>query len=265
MKKVSFHKFIATVETKYDCEMCHDKGLVIGDEKNFFIKDIDIKDIKKIIYYKKCSCAIKREFESRMNRSGMGAILDKIMNEEYKTKYQWQKDYYKSMKEYVVNDVNGFIISGQTGSGKTLLMGKALLNFIHLGRESFYFDWHNDFNKKVVDRYKAINWDLVDYMCSVDVLYIDDLLKTRNNDLNDLYKRQDEIMIARTIIDKRCTDKSKKTIISTEWNQDDFYSIDKSLHRRMLELTISKEHWKIMPTSDKEDRNISVAKFNGEF
>lgn len=265
MKKVNFTKYVATVESKYECDLCHDKGLIESDQNDYFIKDIDIEDINKVIYYKKCSCAIKKEFEKNMNRSGMGAILDKILNQKYVTKYQWQKDYYKAMKDYVKDETNGFIISGQTGSGKTLLMGKALLNFIHLGRDAYYFDWHNDFNKKIVDRYKAVNWDLVDHLCSVDVLYIDDFLKTRNNDLNDLYKRENEIMIARTIIDKRCTDKSKKTIVSTEWNQNDFYSIDKSLHRRMLELTESKEHWKIMPTSDKEDRNISVAKFNGEF
>ena len=255
-------------EIKYDCDICKDRTYIVSDENDYFIKDylsqvIDNKIIDVPIYLKKCACRVKNEFEINMKQSGMNAILDKVKNEKYETKLDWQKDYRKRVDEYVNNDVNGFFISGQTGSGKTLLMGKALLNLLNKGKEVYYFDWHNDFNKKVIDRYKVENWSLIEYMCNVDVLYLDDLFKTRGNIIEDLYKRDKEIMIARTIIDKRLNSKGKKTIVSMEWKPSDIAMIDSSLHGRMLLMAESNKNWITM--TDKENRNIRELKFNNEF
>ena len=255
-------------EIEYTCKLCKDKGFIVSDSSDYFIEDtlskvVDGKIIDIPVYLKKCECRVKKDFEINMNRSGMSAILDKIKNEKYETKFDWQKDYLNRVTEYVKNDVNGFFISGQTGSGKTLLMGKGLLGLIQKGKEGFYFDWHNDFNKKVIDRYKVEDWTFIDYMCNVDVLYIDDLFKTRGNVIEDLYKRDKEIMIARTIIDKRLNSKGKKTIVSMEWKPSDIAMIDSSLHGRMLLMAESNKNWITM--TDKENRNIRELKFNNEF
>ena len=264
----NFRSMLTGEEIEYECELCDDKGFIESDKSDYFIEDtlskiIDDKIVDIPVYLKKCKCRVAKEFEINMNRSGMSAILDKVKNEKYETKLEWQKDYRARVDEYVKNDVNGFFISGQTGSGKTLLMGKALLNLLNKGKDVYYFDWHNDFNKKIIDRYKVENWELIDYMCNVDVLYIDDLFKTRGNVLEDLYKRDKEIMIARTIIDKRLNSKNKKTIISMEWNPSDIEMIDSSLHGRMLLMAESNKNWITM--TDKENRNIRELKFNNKF
>ena len=74
----------------------------------------------------------------------------------------------------------------------------------------------------------------------VDVLYIDDLFKVSDNELNELKNKNQEIMIFRQIIDKRISNKNKKTMISTELFYKDFDYLDNSLAGRMLEIVQKK-------------------------
>ena len=155
-------------------------------------------------------------------------------------KYDWQKELHARLKMFVINEDKAFIISGQTGSGKTLLMGKMLYNFIHIGRDCFYLDWHNDYKGKLVDRYNVVDEKLLQKIIDVDVLYIDDLFKVSDNELNELKNKNQEIMIFRQIIDKRISNKNKKTMISTELFYKDFDYLDNSLAGRMLEIVQKK-------------------------
>lgn len=247
----------------YKCDICKDKGMYESSSDNYDYVDSHIVTLENV-YYKRCKCDIEKEFAYKMSKeAGMKSILDKITNEKYETKYDWQKDYHNRMKNFVKSDSKGFIISGQTGSGKTLLLGKALANSISIGKTGYYFDWHNDYGTKLVDGYKKVNTELLNHLINIDVLYLDDLLKTSDNDLGTAKKKEQEIMLARTIIDKRCTDKNKKTLVSMEWFMNDIEQMDKSLWGRMLEMCGDSDNWINM--NPKEDRNIRKQKFLNKF
>ena len=65
------------------------------------------------------------------------------------------------------------------------------------------------------------------------------------------------------LLNKRMYLKDCKTMISTELFESDFAQLDNSLRGRLLQLVTKKDNWIQMNT--KEDRDIRVKKFNGEF
>ena len=261
------------VEPNYDCDICKDKGYVecskeeadFEEEREEFDKSKDVwKSLGfKTYYYKHCKCQLELRFKHKLERAGLGNILHKITTTKYERKYDWQEKYYQHAKSFITNKDKGLIISGQTGSGKTLLLSQMLYNFAVKGYEIMYFDWRRSYEDNLVDRYNVINNDLLDEMLNVDVLYIDDLLKTRNNDMGDLYDRRQEIETAWKIIDQRSVSPNKKTMISTELFEHDFLQLDESLHGRLIELVGTTDNW--LQMNPKEDRNIRVKKAKGEF
>lgn len=260
-------------EKKYACDVCKDKGFVECDKDEAVFQD-EVEEFDKsgsvwkslgfkTVYYKHCKCQLDLMFKGKLEKAGLGNILHKITTTKYERKYEWQESYYQHAKGFVSNKDKGLIISGQTGSGKTLLLSQMLYNFAVKGREIMYFDWRRSYEDNLVDRYNVINNVLLDEMLEVDVLYIDDLLKTRNNDMGDLYDRRQEIETAWKIIDQRSVSLNKKTMISTELFEHDFLKLDESLHGRLIELVETTDNWVQM--NPKEDRNIRVKKAMGEF
>lgn len=255
-------------EKTYACDICKDMSYVKSDENDFdfFEENGEFINGKLVItntYYKRCKCELQKRFERKLEQAGLGAIREKILNVEYKTTYQWQKDAYDVAKRFVTNDNKGLIISGQTGSGKTLLLSKMLYNFAVKGKDIMYFAWYKNYSSQLVDRYNVINQDLLRKMLEIDVLYIDDLFKTRDNSMDDIYNKRQEIEVFWQIIDARAVDSTKKTMISTELLESDFLKLDEALWGRMLELVESMEFWVQM--NPKENRNIRALKAMGEF
>lgn len=274
MKQLSeyFKSQITDEETIYNCDICKDREFVECSKEESQLSDFIIENVndvatERFVYLKKCACLVKKEFEINMRRSGMNQILDKVLNEKYETKYDWQKEYHDLMTKFVKSKDTGFIMSGQTGSGKTLLMGKALLNLLHLGKEVHYLDWRNDFTKKLVNQYNKQDENhlkYMDYLCNVEVLYIDDLFKVLGNSIDDISKKYAHLDIADTIISRRCESKHKKTIITMELFPDDIANIDSSFQGRLLQmLSFKNENWVCM--NKNEERNIRVEKFNNKF
>lgn len=251
-------------ESPYDCDICKDERWIPIDgsepKGTLIIEDYDFVE-SKTIYKKKCGCVIAREFERKLVRAGLEPIIEKIKNIPYVQKYDWQKENYKRAREFVDNDKKGFVISGQTGSGKTLLLGKMLYNFAHKGKEVFYFDWHNNYKGLLVDRYNVVNDDIMDKLLSVDVLYIDDLFKVMDNDYSLLTNQ--EVMIARKIIDRRGQMPNLKTMVSMELNSNDLEEIEPSLNGRFIEMVGNFDNW--IQMNPKEDRNIRKQQAKGEF
>ena len=262
-----------TEEKEYKCQTCKDYGFIecTKDEAVFEyeLEEFDKSESTwkslgfKTVYYKHCKCQLDLMFRSKLEKAGLGNILHKITATKYERKYEWQEAYYQHAKAFVSNKERGLIISGQTGSGKTLLLSQMLYNFAVKGHDVMYFDWRRSYEDNLVDRYNVINNTLLDEMLEVDVLYIDDLLKTRDNDIGDLYDRRQEIETAWKIIDQRSVSPNKKTMISTELFEHDFLQLDESLHGRLIELVETTDNW--LQMNPKEDRNIRVKKAKGEF
>lgn len=266
-------KDINIVERDYNCDICKDRGYVEcnKEEANFEweVEEFDKSESVwkslgfKTHYYKHCKCQLELMFKSKLERAGLGNILHKITTTKYEQKYEWQKAYYQKAKDFVSSDDRGLILSGQTGSGKTLLLSQMLYNFAVKGHDIMYFDWQRSYKEKLVDRYNVVNKDVLDELLNVEVLYIDDLLKTRSNNINDVYDREQEINFVWQIIDQRSVAPNKKTMISTELFEHEFLKLDESLHGRLVELVETMDNWVQM--DPKEDRNIRVKKAKGEF
>ena len=259
---------IEPVEIDYACKICKDHKVMECDqhESLFYKEDFDKQEVK---FYRDCDCVIakrnKERFERAIVKSNLEAIYDEIKNTEYITKFEWQKEYKKKMNEFVKSEDKGLIMSGQTGSGKSLLLGKALANLMYLGKDCHYMQWNKGM-QKLVNQYNKIGVEEEAYfnrLCTVEVLYIDDLFKTEGNDINKLPNKTIHANMLWEIINKRMYVTGFKTIISTELFEDDFNNLDKSLRGRLLQLTEKKENWIQMDL--KEDRDIRVKKFNQEF
>lgn len=263
-----FFKDVEPIEVIFDCDICKDELFVVCDEEHADIETSDILTLD-VIYKRECVCyknkKNKLKFERKMKQSNLLSIYDEIKNTEYETKYDWQKEYKNHVDTFIRNNDPALIISGQTGSGKSLLLGKALGNLMHLGRDCYYMQWGQDF-KKLVNQYNKVGEEeekFFRYLSSVDVLYIDDLFKTRSNDIASVERKRIEIDMFWELLNKRMYLKDCKTMISTELFESDFAHLDNSLRGRLLQLVTKKENW--IQMCIKEDRDIRVKKFNGEF
>ena len=259
---------IDPVEIDYDCKICKDHKVMECNQREslFYKEDFDTQEVK---FYKDCDCVIaernKYRFEKAIVKSNLEEIYKEIKNQEYETKFYWQKEYLNKMRAFVKSSDRGLIISGQTGSGKSLLLGKALANLMHLGRDCHYMQWGQGM-KKLVNQYNKVGAEeelFFNRLCTVEVLYIDDLFKTEGNDINKLPNKTIHINMLWEIINKRMYVDGMKTIISTELFEEDFNNLDKSTRGRLLQLTERKENW--IQMNKQEERDIRVMKFNGEF
>ena len=213
--------------TKYDCKVCRNKGnIAVVDEQGFTT-------------YPTCKCMAVRNSLKRLESSGLGNLLDLYTFERYKTDFDWQKVVLKKAHDFIDSRGIAFAILGQSGSGKSFICTAMSKELMLKGMDLKYMTWINDAtqlkqNKTNPEFYEKRIWELK----NVDVLYIDDLFKTRNGDEK---PSQGDINLALEIIDYRynLTRTSKKrmiTIISSEKTINQLREYDEALAGRIKEL-----------------------------
>ncbi len=170
-----------------------------------------------------------------MERSGLGDLLRRYTFDSWETAEPWQRSVLKRATEYADNPQGWFCVGGPPGTGKTHLCTAICRKMLDSGRAVRYFRWVEDGRRlKASVNDTETYLDLCDPLKTIDVLYIDDLFKTRNgrtrSDVTD-----GDINLAFEIISSRYNS-GKATIISSELSVNDMLGVDESTGSRIYEM-----------------------------
>jgi DNA replication protein DnaC len=203
----------------YDCDICHNKGLVA------YIEDGEVKTDR-------CSCVSERITKRLVDRSGMSHLVKTKRLEDYKAEKDWQKAIKKKAFDYLKSKAKAFYIGGQIGSGKTHLCAGVTIRFMNAGNKTRYVQWRQ------LTSYLRMVMNTEEYytemlrLKTVPVLFIDDFLKT------ELGKQptESDLKIAWELIDSRYQ-KPVRTIISSEHTVQSLTNVSEAVSSRIVEMT----------------------------
>jgi len=221
-----------------NCKLCNDKGFTITHSETGYE------------LYNKCECAIKKENQERIERSGLSDFFKTRSFDNFNASTKEQKEALSICKTYVgTKGNNNLLLLGAIGSGKTHLAAACLME---LGKKGAFIRYVN-----YLDMVKAIGiaardtesyFDVMRRYKEPRVLLIDDLYKgvIRETHLSYIYE----------IINDRYNT-NKKTIITSEKHISALMEIDPAISSRLLER--AKDFTVTMQTTD----NYRVNKFLG--
>ena len=207
--------------TGYDCPECKNRG--------YFAKlDDDGHEVTV-----ECKCMKIRRAKSRLERSGLAKIAEKSTFNSYITTEKWQEQLKLTAMNYAKNGGEKWLyMAGQSGCGKTHLCTAVSIYLINQGCDVRYVLWRDLLHELESLRFKEEGYKAkMDWLKSVEVLYIDDFLKSIGNapstgELNMAY----EVINARNIVYKR-------TIISSEILKEKLYGLDSALAGRIFDMS----------------------------
>lgn len=175
-----------------------------------------------------CECMPARRSMQRIRKSGLADTLDECTLENYHDLEPWQK----AAKEKAIaflHDCAGkwLYIGGQVGSGKTHLCTAIVGELLKTGKAARYMLWRDEMTTLRAMRFDKDGFARrMGMWKNVEVLYIDDLMKSGKAD-------QFELNTTFEIINGRYTRKDLVTIISGEKTIDELIEIDEGLGSRI--------------------------------
>lgn len=188
----------------------------------------------------KCRCRIAKEAALRIKASGLGRIINEWTMDAYKTTEPWQERM-KSIALKFVDAVKAgekpwMFMGGAVGSGKSHLCTAVCGELLNAGHNVRYFQWLTD-----ARRLKGYASDPDEYgeiltkFINTEMLYIDDLFKSKRNEQSWLDPSDADIRLAFELINQRYYE-DKITIISAEWMLvEDLIAIDEGTFSRVFE------------------------------
>ena len=229
----------------YDCSKCLNKGLIEVLSKDDWYGEEIYRAVTR-----ECECVkIRREIQ-RLKSSGLSRLAKNNTFKNFKVSEQYQKFIKNTAQEYVKDfSDNWFFIGGQSGCGKTHICTAIVTTLIKAGMTARYMVWVEDcptlkqfINDKSFDK-------LIKPYLSVDVLYIDDFLKTRQSEVISTA----DVNMAFKIINHRYN-AGLFTVISSELSIDNIIVIDEALGSRLVQMTGDKYNLFIEPDPRKNYR-----------
>jgi DNA replication protein DnaC len=213
-----------------DCGICGNKA--------------EIATIKDGAYAQRpCECRAKRINLIRLENSGLIDLVNECTFERYETPTEFQAKIKRKALEFVDKATGGyakkwFFFGGQVGAGKThictAIVG-ALINKNYSAKYMMYRDEATHL-KSIVAREPEEYSRKVEFLKSVDVLYIDDLFKTKNGGEHGREKpapTAGDVNLMFEIINARYNNKTRITVISSEKSIDEIMEIDEGIGSRI--------------------------------
>lgn len=203
-----------------ECKVCRNKGEV------YFVRD------EKYLTVKECECMKRRRTIKRAIKSGLFEALKECKLENFETQEAWQLEM-KSKAYSFCTDENArwFYIGGQPGCGKTFICTAICGKLIKQGKECRYMLWRDEAVKLKASVTEMEYQKEMDELKAVEVLYIDDFLKTTNGG----EPTQGDMNIAFELLNHRMLDKSKRTILSSEYPIQEALRFDEATISRIFE------------------------------
>lgn len=207
------------------CALCMDDGFIRIKEGEYY-------------FVKKCVCLIAKESEQRIRSSGLSHVLDNWTLKSFTTREPYQKQMLDAATRYIKAIKSGekpwLFIGGAVGSGKshicTAICGELLK--MHYVR---YFQWQTDARRLKGYANDPETYDeLLNRYLNVEILYIDDLLKTKNAGV--LNPTDADIKVAFELLNGRYA-ANKPMIITSEWLLSELMDADEGTFSRVFEKT----------------------------
>lgn len=202
----------------YDCKICHNKGIVYfrqGDE----------------IVSKNCDCMKVRESLARIKNSGLSNLIEKYTFDRYIIEHDFQKVVKDKAVNFLKNNAKWFFIGGQIGCGKSHICTAIVGELLKQGKQARYMQWRDDV-VKLKSHANSYEYELlIKPFKNAEVLYIDDLFKTRAGE----FPTSADVNIAFEIINQRYINPDFITIISSERTISDMLKIDEAVASRICE------------------------------
>lgn len=221
---MAYNNLEGVLDDGFDCAVCKNKG---------YVQYVSASDE---IITKFCECHNKRQIMRSMRRSGLTGLLPKCTFEKYQTPEKWQQDI-KIAAENFSKDSGArcFYIGGQSGCGKTHICTAICGKYIKQNKAVKYVLWRELTTKLKAVMNEPKYLEIMESYRKVDVIYIDDFLKTPDNQRPGAA----DINIALELVNQTYHREGKKLIISTEFNIPQVLAMDEALGGRICELTSS--------------------------
>lgn len=196
----------------YNCELCKNKGTIYFLQKSPYSghNEMTVRD---------CSCMKIRSTLSRAKKSGLNNILSDYTFQKYETSEEWQQAIKEIAMAFCLDDeATWFYIGGQSGAGKTHICTAIAGHYIKQGKNCRYMLWRDDAVKlkQLVNDFTEYQTLMTEFK-QADVLYIDDLFKSQVGMQQSAEPTKADINIAFELLNNRLMDKTKITIISSEY------------------------------------------------
>ena len=203
----------------YDCPKCKNKGIIYAMQGEELISH-------------ECECMKTRRSIDRFKRSGLEtAIKSKTL-----LNFTHSEDFQNAMLNKAVNFVKSggrcFFIGGQIGCGKTHICTGIAGALLKRGKAVRYIQWRDDIPKlkaAVTTQDYAAELEKIK---KVDVLYIDDLFKTKD----EATPTAADINIAFEVINYRYNNPELITIISCQQMFAELLTVDEATASRIAEM-----------------------------
>lgn len=203
-----------------ECEICRNKGTIQ-------LRDGSLQE---------CVCMKKRRAVMKMKSSGLGGLVNKSF-ENYRDTEEWQTRAKGMCMQFAQNAEREWLyFGGQHGSGKTHLCTAVCKKLIERGRNVRYLLWSDISRKLSAYKFKAEDYErLLEGLKRVDVLYIDDFLKTPADGEGKPDKPSaEELHNAYTVVNTRYF-ADRMTIISSEHMLSEYENYDGAASGRIRE------------------------------
>lgn len=233
----NYNRIAVEPEDGINCPECLNKGYIS------VIKD-------DVIVQRECRCMITRRGFLKMKSAGFGKIAGKYTFDRYVTHEEWQKRAKaKAMKYVSENPDKWLFFGGQSGCGKTHLCTAVCIELINQRHDVLYVLWRDLVHYLEQNRFDDMKYSgKMKHLQDIEVLYIDDFLKTTHKDqYGKLKPSETELNTAYEIVNSRIIS-GKKTVISSELNITDISVLDEATGGRISEAS---ENWQIILNYDK--------------
>lgn len=196
------------------CDLCKNKGNIMVITENGTEGLVE------------CSCTKRRRSILRAQRSGMGELLGKTLD-NYDTSQPWQQTLLNGAKHYLAHAAGEwYMMTGQSGAGKTHLCAAIVNAYLQRGKSAIYMQWTS--TVKEIKLHATEDYtEMMQKYAKTDVLYIDDLFKGKVTDA--------DLTIAFEIINDRAIRPEAITVISTERSLDELIALDSATAGRIAQ------------------------------
>lgn len=212
----------------YSCRKCNNKGYIYIIQQNPFNGAF-------LPVQKDCKCRKIRDTLERAKNSGLGDTLTANTFDKYETFDEWQQQIKQAAQDFCNDEgAKWFYIGGQTGAGKSHICTAIAAHYIKAGYDCRYMLWRDDAVKlKSVTNDFETYQRLINDFKKVDVLYIDDFLKTKDG----AEPTTADFNLAFELLNFRLQDNKKITIISSEFVINKLLEYDEATAGRIYQLT----------------------------
>jgi DNA replication protein DnaC len=180
-----------------------------------------------------CECRVIRKSLRNIAESGLSEQLERFTLETFRTETPLQEEVKTKAQAFLAAPTGRwFYAGGQVGCGKTHICTAITGELLKQGKSARYMLWRDDSVKIKACVNDAAEYNaLVEPLKNVDVLYIDDFLKTGGNNP----PTTADVNLAFEIINHRILYERKITVISSEYSLDKILEIDEALGSRIYQ------------------------------